>query len=143
MVFLEENNFHTLKGYEILESKKITYAMEDYLEMICRMCKDKDYVRINELSKNLNVRPSSVSKMVYNLRTYGLVDFEKYGYIKPTNLGKETGEYLIYRHEVLQKFLCHINKSKDELEQVEKIEHYLNRGTIKNIEILCRRLWRI
>lgn len=131
---MNDYNFHTLKGYEIMEEKRITYAMEDYLEMICRICKQSDYTRITDLSKQLNVKPSSVTKMVNNLKTEGLVEFEKYGSIKPTLIGKQLGDYLIFRHNTIHKLLCFINHSNNELEQVEKIEHFLNETTVRNIE---------
>ncbi|MBP3360655.1 MAG: metal-dependent transcriptional regulator [Clostridia bacterium] len=130
--------FHTLKGYDILEGKSVTYAMEDYLEMICRLAGDSGVVRSSELSEKLNVKPSSVTKMANNLKNAGLVQFERYGYIRPTEKGILTGEYLIHRHNVIERLLCMINGSDDELEQVEKIEHYLNAETIENIEKFLR-----
>ena len=131
-----ENNFHTLKGYELSEEKKMTYAMEDYLEMICRVSEVNGFTRVGELSQALNVKPSSVTKMAAKLKEMSLIEFERYGYIKPTAEGMRGGRYLIYRHEVLQRFLCYVNKSESELEQVEKIEHFLNMKTIKNIDKL-------
>jgi len=128
------SDFYTFKGYQLNDNAQITSSMEDYLEMICRMLKNQDVVRINELADRLHVKPSSASKMVSNLRRLGLVNFEKYGYIKPTGKGLAVGEYLLYRHDVLNKLLCLINNSDDETEQVEKIEHFLNEKTIRNIE---------
>lgn len=129
-----QSNFYTLKGYEILEHNPITTAMEDYLEMIYRIMQTSSFVRINVLAKRLNVKPSSASKMVSNLKERGLVYSEKYGYIILTKGGEEIGHYLLSRHNILNKLLCIINKSNDELEQVEKIEHYFNTQTISNIE---------
>ena len=37
---------------------------------------------------------------------------------------------------VLHDFLCLLNHTKDELEQVEKIEHFINKITIDNLERL-------
>lgn len=133
---MENNsNFYTLKGYQLKKNIQITSSMEDYLEMICRIMKTQDVVRINELADRLHVKPPSASKMVGNLKFYGLVAFEKYGYIKLTKEGEAFGEYLLYRHDVLNKFLSFINNSENETEQVEKIEHFLDEKTIKNIEI--------
>lgn len=129
------SDFYTLKGYQLNENSQITSSMEDYLEMICRMSRNQDVVRVNELADRLHVKPSSASKMVSNLRCLGLVDFEKYRYIKPSAKGLELGEYLLYRHDVLNKLLCLINNSNDETEQVEKIEHFLNEKTIRNINV--------
>jgi len=131
---MDNSNFHTLKGYEIMEEKSITYAMEDYLEMICRICNDAEYTRITDVAKNLNVKPSSVTKMATTLKSEGLIEFEKYGSIKPTLLGKHLGDYLVFRHNTIHNLLCFINQSTNELEQVEKIEHYLNQKTVLNIE---------
>lgn len=129
-----KSDFYTFKGYQLNDDTRITSSMEDYLEMIYRLLKKQEVVRINELADRLHVKPSSASKMVSNLKYLGLVSFEKYGYIKPTDKGMAIGEYLLYRHDVLNDFLCLINNSEDETEQVEKIEHFLDEKTIKNIE---------
>ncbi|HBL84441.1 MAG: DNA-binding protein [Clostridiales bacterium GWF2_38_85] len=128
------SDFYTLKGYQLNDNSQITTSMEDYLEMISRMMETRDYVRITEIARKLHVKPSSASKMVNNLKYAGLVIFERYGYIKPTAEGMAVGEYLLYRHDVLNKLLCIINHSENETEQVEKIEHFLNKPTIDNIK---------
>lgn len=128
------SDFYTFKGYQLHGNTQITSSMEDYLEMICRILKKQDVVRISELADRLHVKPSSASKMVRNLKFLELVAFEKYGYIKPTVEGLALGEFLLYRHDVLNALLCLINHSDDETEQVEKIEHFLDAKTIKNIE---------
>ena len=137
---MEDQEFRTLKGYQIKNNKQITDAMEDYLEMICRYSRKDGYARISHLAEQLNVKPSSCSKMVSNLKELDLVDYEKYGSIKPTAKGWELGEYLLYRHEVLNRFLCFLNHTEDELEQVEQIEHFFEAKTIHNLEELMRRL---
>ena len=72
--------------------------------------------------------------MVNNLKTLGLVKFEKYGYIVPTEKGQKIGDYLLYRHDVINEFLCILNNSESELEQVEKIEHFINKKTVDNMK---------
>jgi len=97
---------------------------------------DGEAVRIGQLAERLNVKPSSATKMVENLKKQGLVESEKYGYIKLTSSGCELGEYLMLRHDILHDFLCYINQSDNELEQVEKIEHFINSETVGNIKTL-------
>ena len=128
-----ETDFYTQKGYQLKNRSHITGAMEDYLEMICREGKTEGYVRIGALAAKLNVRPSSASKMVYNLRTLGLVEFEKYGLIRPTEEGWQLGEYLLYRHRVLLRFF-HLVDGGEDLELVEQVEHFLREGTVHNLE---------
>lgn len=137
---MNKNGFYTLKGYRLKEHEKITYAMEDYLEMICRICAKNGYARVNQLSESLNVSPSSVSKMVKQMNMLGLVDFEKYGVIKPSREGSKLGEYLLYRHDVLYKFFCKINNSDNEIEQTEKVEHFIDEKTVNNISKILSKL---
>jgi len=132
----ENNRFYTLKGYALLESNSVTPSMEDYLEMICRIHASGETVRIGVLAERLNVKPSSASKMVKNLKEHGLVASEKYGYIALTDAGRALGNYLIFRHDTLHRFLCYINQSENELAQVEKIEHFINAETVENINKL-------
>ena len=134
------NNFYTQKGYELHNTDDLTASMEDYLEMICRMLKGQDIVRIQALSENLHVKPSSASKMVNALKERGYISFQKYGYLTATPKGLEVGEYLLYRHDILHEFLCLLNHSENELEQVAKIEHYINRETVANLHLLLERL---
>ena len=48
------------------------------------------------------------------------------------------GSYLIRRHELVNSLLCRINGTENELEEVEKIEHFLSPRTVKNIEGFLR-----
>lgn len=135
-----KSGFRTMKGYQMIDKSKISASMEDYLEMIYRMLKAQPLVRINDLARKLNVRPSSASKMAAQLNDLGLINFERYGYIKPTDKGAVYGNYLLYRHDVLMEFLCYINNSEDELEQVEKIEHFIDEKTVYNISRILKLL---
>ncbi|WP_434310200.1 metal-dependent transcriptional regulator [Hominifimenecus sp. rT4P-3] len=126
-------NFYTLAGYSRLEKKKLTASMEDYLEMILRLGENGQPVRIHQLSEALHVKASSASKMVSNLKEQGLVDFERYGVVFPTQEGKDLGAFLLFRHQTLQEFFCFLNQSDDELEQVEKVEHFISIRTLENM----------
>ncbi len=129
-----KSNFRTMKGYHLINKSQMTASMEDYLEMIYRMLKTQPLVRVSLLAKNLNVKPSSASKMVGNLSKLGYISFEKYGCIRPTEKGSLLGNYLLLRHDILMDFFCLINNSTDQLEQVEKIEHYIDEKTVYNLE---------
>lgn len=52
------------------------------------------------------------------------------------------GNYLLYRHDVIHRFLCLLNHSEDELEQAEKIEHFLTCETVKNLDLLSQKIQR-
>lgn len=132
--FMSENDFHTQKAYISLSKNDTTETMEDYIEMIVRHCGNDGFVRVSFISERLNVTPSSVSKMMSVLRENGYVSYERYGIITPTKKGVELGNYLLYRHNILQRFFRIINNSDSELELTEKIEHFFDKRTIQNIE---------
>jgi len=134
------DGFYTMKGYALNADGELTSAMEDYLEMISRLTRQNESVRVSDLSKMLHVKASSVTKMVQQLGQSGFIQAEKYGDIYLTDKGREAGNYLLYRHEVILRFLCVLNHSDNELEQVEKIEHFLDRTTVKNLELLTAHL---
>jgi len=133
----EEKEFHTVRGYQLLEQNKglLTSAMEDYLEMIYRNSLQDSYLRINKLAELLNVKASSASKMVQKLGELGFIDYEKYGIVILTESGKELGKFLLGRHGIIEDFLRFL-ECDDVLVQTELIEHNINTHTLKNIKIL-------
>lgn len=132
-----EREFHTVRGYQLLESKKnsLTSAMEDYLEMIYRNTLKEGYVRINTLAELLNVRASSATKMVQNLAHLKLINYERYGIITLTETGKEMGDFLLIRHNIIESFLKKLGNINVLLE-TELIEHNISEATMQKIDLL-------
>ena len=135
-----KSNFYTLKGYKLKEKNKITEAMEDYIEMIYRKTRNNKYVTIKDLANFLNVKPSSASKMANRLKDLDMIEFEKYGKINLTENGKILGKYLLWRHNILKRFFKYLNGHKYNLEQVEKIEHFIANDTLINIERILKKI---
>ncbi len=124
------NNFYTLTTY-IHNKNLITYPMEDYLEMIYRKREQK--VTITSLSHDLNIKKSSCSKMISKLKNLNLINVYE-GNITLTKNGLKIGTYLYHRHQILESFLKDLNKDAFKLEQVEKLEHFIDEITLKNLE---------
>lgn len=138
------DQFYTMKGYERNEAGEgLTPAMEDYLEMICRLLQRSSVVRLGELAEQLHVRPSSASKMIQQLRQAGYIQAGRYDRIRPTERGCSLGAYLLRRHEVIRRFLTLLNPESDALEQAEKIEHFLTVGTVDCLSQLTDDLERL
>ena len=131
---------YTQMGYRLQNAGGLTDTMEDYLEMIARCAQETGYVRMNQLAERLHVRPSSASKMVGKLKELGLLDFEKYGLIGMTEEGRAVGQALLRRHDILHRFFCLLNRSANELEQVERVEHFIHPDTLEHLEALTQRL---
>lgn len=130
----EKSQFYTLVGYRLREESNLTEAMEDYIEMLYRDSFEQKEITVKDLSNQLNVKPSSVSKMVERLKVKGYIEARKYGTIKLTDAGIKVGNYLLWRHQILEDFFKIINGIDYKLEVVEKIEHFLDPLTLKNLE---------
>lgn len=126
--------FYTFNNYLKANTGLVTASMEDYIEMIFRLSNETGFTRVVDLSKALNVKPASITKMMRKLDELSLVIYEKYGYIKLTEDGCSYGEYLLYRHNTIEKFLNIIGATKNVLEETEKIEHVLSKETFERIE---------
>ncbi|MDP4133761.1 MAG: iron dependent repressor, metal binding and dimerization domain protein [Bacillota bacterium] len=133
----ESSKFHTVRGYQLLEQNKklLTSAMEDYLEMIYRNSFEKGYIRINTLSELLNVAAPSATNMVQKLGKLGLLDYKKYGIISLTGNGREIGEFLLQRHNIIELFLKNLGVRENALLETELIEHNISADTLYNINI--------
>ena len=131
------DEFYTVRGYQLLNKndRLLTSAMEDYLEMIYRNVITDGYIRINNLSQLLNVRPSSATKMVQKLASLGFIKYEKYGIILLTERGLELGKFLLDRHNTIEEFLNILGVTENILLQTELIEHNITRGTLENISL--------
>jgi DtxR family Mn-dependent transcriptional regulator len=139
-LMMQHDDFHTVRGYQLMaqEDKLLTPAMEDYLEMIYRNIREEGYMRINSLSEMLHVKPSSATKMVQKLTELGLLDYKKYGIIFLTERGKEIGEFLLNRHNTIERFLKFIGTGDNLLTETELIEHNISANTLRNIDLLNR-----
>ena len=135
-----DREFHTVRGYQILnsEDKILTSSLEDYLEMIYRICLEDGYARINQLADKLNVRPSSSTKVVQKLCVLKLVKYKRYGIIQLTAEGKVLGEFLLKRHEIIQEFLKNLGIEQTLLKDTELIEHDVSLSTLESIYMLNR-----
>jgi len=127
-------DYRTVRGYQINEDAEgLSPAMEDYLEMVARLCRENGCARISEVSAALHVKPSSASKMVSKLHTSGYLSLDRSSNIYMTALGKTMAEYLLYRHETIENFLIAVG-SKNALKETELIEHFLSSQTVDAIK---------
>lgn len=130
--------FHTVRGYQMLnaEQKLLTSSMEDYLEMICRLCEEGGYARINQLADKLHVKPSSATKVVQRLALYGMIDYQRYGIIRLTDKGEKAGAFLLRRHGAVEEFLWNLGIQDTLLQDTEMIEHDISPHALQGIEKL-------
>lgn len=130
-----KGGFYTQAGYERKSDHILTPAAEDYLEMIYRLSEDgRRPVRVKDLAGTLHVSPSSASRMAGLMSAHGYVNFKRYGYITLTDSGLELGQYLIRRHNTVVKFLSLLRGEECDIEEAERIEHYISPSTTAAME---------
>ena len=133
-----KEEFYTLKGYKIKNEEVLSSSMEDYIEMIYRLSLKSDEVRVSDLSQALNVQPPSTTKMIKRLAKGNYVFYEKYGYIRLTEKGKDIGGRLLERHRIIFEFLECIGIKENILEQTKIIEHAVNKEVLGRLNKLTK-----
>lgn len=115
--------------------KPLTSAMEDYLEAIFDIDKEKKFVRVRDIAKRMDVKMPTVSSMLKTLNQRGLVHYERYEYVELTRDGADVGQEMRRRHGVLFKFLTEILKVKPNVADREacKMEHTLSLETLDSL----------
>jgi len=116
-----------------------TATMEDYIELIYNLIDMKGYARVSDIAEELEVHPSSVTKMVQKLDKDDFVNYEKYRGFVLTEKGEKIGKKLVFRHDLLEDFLDIIGVEKENIyDDVEGIEHHLSWNSIDRIGDLVR-----
>ncbi|MDD1723834.1 MAG: hypothetical protein LUQ07_01745 [Methanospirillum sp.] len=113
--------------------------MEDYLETIYVLSKNKGYARTGEIAKALNVSPSSVVEMVGKISRLGYLEWKRYEGVYLSPEGRMKGEIIHIRHETLRKFFEFIGVAPDIAnKEACIIEHELSPITTSAIGNLVR-----
>jgi Mn-dependent DtxR family transcriptional regulator len=113
-------------------------AMDDYLEQILHLIKDKGYARAVDISKNLGISQASVTNMLRRLDAEGLVNHEKYRGTVLTEDGQRIALAIIERHETLTRFLRLFGiDEKTIYHDVEGMEHHVSRPTLNVIRAVA------
>lgn len=115
----------------------LTPSMEDYLEKIYELMKDKGYARVSDIASSLAVQPSSVTKMLQKLDEQDYVSYEKYRGIILTKSGEQMGKAMIDRHSMLEELLRMLGIQEDTIRvDVEGIEHHVSPQTLEQLHYL-------
>ena len=112
--------------------KAMTPTMENYLEAIFNLGKEKRVVRVKDIARRLGVKMPTVTNMLKTLSARELIEYEKYEYLELTKKGAAVGEEIDRRHQVLRSFLTDIlgiDLEKAD-EEACKMEHAVGASTM-------------
>ncbi|AEH61093.1 iron (metal) dependent repressor, DtxR family [Methanosalsum zhilinae DSM 4017] len=112
----------------------VTEREEDYLKVVQELLDEKGYVRVKDVSKALDVSPSSVTEMFQRMDDSGYINYEKYGGVTLTDSGKEIARSTKEKYGVIRDFLQILGvDEKMADEDACKIEHLLTPETLKTL----------
>jgi DtxR family Mn-dependent transcriptional regulator len=115
-----------------MEEIQITSTMEDYLETIFQLNREKGAIRVKNIAKKMGVKMPTVTNMLKTLNDKGLIDYEKHEYLELTRDGYKVGKEIERRHNAIRSFLTDILKldpvSADE--EACKMEHGMSSETL-------------
>lgn len=86
----------------------VTQALEDYLETIFLLIKDKKVARIRDIAEVRKVKPGSVTPAMKRLAELGLINYTKREFIQLTDEGLDIARKTLTRHRLLERFLTEI-----------------------------------
>lgn len=109
--------------------------MENYLEVIFNLQKQKRVARSKDIAKRLGVLPGSVSGALKTLKDQGMVDYEPYSFVTLTPKGTRIAESVVRRHEVLKDFLLNVLQIDPAAaeETACRLEHAVDEQTIDRL----------
>lgn len=117
-----------------MEEHKISASLEDYIEAIHQISKEKQIVKAIDLSKRLDVKRSSVAEAIKNLTRRELVTYEN-NELNLTDKGLEIAKEVINRHNTLYNFFAEILKINPEEAQLNacRVEHVITENAFKKL----------
>ncbi|MBE7498138.1 MAG: transcriptional regulator MntR [Verrucomicrobiaceae bacterium] len=116
-------------------------AVEDYLEQIHNLITLKGYARVVDIAANLKISQASVTNMIQRMDADGLVVYERYRGVVLTETGRQVGEEIARRHEVLTRLLAGFGLDPATVHQdVEGMEHHISRQTLEVLTLLMEEL---
>jgi Mn-dependent DtxR family transcriptional regulator len=110
-------------------------SVEDYLERIHELIENKGYARPIEIAEALNIKQSSVTKMMQRLHDLGFAHYEKHRGLTLTEAGIGVALRVRRRHEYVAQFLRLIGVEEHSLQRdIEGIEHHISPETMNRLE---------
>ncbi len=113
---------------------ELSSNLEDYLEVICNNTNSGKTIRAVDVSRELKISRASVTEALKKLSDKGYVNYSSYGSITLTDLGFDTAQKVISKHNILQRFFEKLGlSSKEASENACKIEHVITDNAFNKI----------
>ena len=106
----------------------LTGSLEDYLETIFELVRDKKLARVKDIAKARGVKAGSVSPAMRRLADLGLIEYVEREYIDLTPAGEVEARRIFAKHQLLTRFFSQILKMSKSSAEADAcaIEHNLS-----------------
>ena len=113
----------------------LSSGLEDYIEAIYIADINKTQLKGAQLARNLNISRASVSEALSKLVIKGLIQYESYGVIKLTDIGKTEAVRIFHKHNIIKEFLeATLFIESNEAEEVGcKLEHIVSKDLVEKM----------
>ena len=129
---MKRTRFSSPRYFKLSKKQNSNEILEDYVEAIEEISKDKKDVKNIDLSKHFGVSNATVNKNIKRLIKAKLVTSEKYRSVHLTTNGRKLALDSNARHEIVFKFLRKIGVPKKIAEEdSEGMEHHISLQTLK------------
>ncbi|AKL96561.1 iron (metal) dependent repressor, DtxR family [Clostridium aceticum] len=116
--------------------KKLTIAMENYLEAIFLLSTDEKGARVSDIAEMLRVTKASTNSAMSTLSEKGLIVNEKYKEVFLTPAGRKLAEFTSKKHKIIEKFFTQVLKIDEAIANKDacEIEHVISSESISAME---------
>ncbi|MEM3737662.1 MAG: metal-dependent transcriptional regulator [Candidatus Bathyarchaeia archaeon] len=112
----------------------VSVSVEDHLEAIYELTRERGQVRVVDISRYLNIKPPSVVEMLWKLKAKGFVIYERNRRVRLTQKGEELAKFVGHKHKTLVNFLILLGIEEDIAEEDAcRIEHVIHPATAKKL----------
>jgi len=92
----------------LFSSLQVTSSLQDYLEVILNLLKEKKTARVTDIADRLNIAKPSVIQALTLLKEKGLIKQDPYGPVELTEEGRRYALKIRHRHKVIYGFLTQV-----------------------------------
>lgn len=115
--------------------KEVSEAVENYLETILILSKNKPDLHAIDICDELGYSRPTVSVVVKQMKGNGLITVDESNHIALTERGRAIAESIYERHNIISEFFMAIGVNRDTaLEDACKIEHDISDETFECIK---------
>lgn len=113
--------------------KNLTASMENYLKTIYCIVEEKKAARVKDISKSLNIGPSSVSEALKILAQKEFINYEPYGIVTLTDEGNAVAEEINARHTIIKNLFKNVLMVSEDLSEqsASQVEHFMHEEVMK------------